>query len=149
MGSAVRAPNARRRAPRRRPARRRIRMRTEGRVRSSGTRVRWIFRLTDAVEERRTHRAPDEGRTSLRSRSVEDTFVRRDIETLQHSWQSFYRTESKFTMDLRLEAGRNPVRRNPGAAGARRGAVLAAWLAGILVTLSPPCAWAETRVEFW
>jgi sn-glycerol 3-phosphate transport system substrate-binding protein len=52
-------------------------------------------------------------------------------------------------MDLRLEAGCSPVRRNPGAAGARRCAVLAAWLAGTLVTLSAPCAWAETRVEFW
>jgi sn-glycerol 3-phosphate transport system substrate-binding protein len=52
-------------------------------------------------------------------------------------------------MDLRLEAGRNPVRRTPGAAGARRGVVLAAWLAGTLVALSAPCASAETRVEFW
>jgi sn-glycerol 3-phosphate transport system substrate-binding protein len=52
-------------------------------------------------------------------------------------------------MDLRLEAGRSPVRRHPAAARARRVAVLAAWLAGVLVTLSPPCARAETRVEFW
>src|SRR5260370_3666219 len=51
-------------------------------------------------------------------------------------------------MDLSVEAGCSPVRRNPGAAGARRGAVLAAWLA-TLVTLSPAWAWAETRVEFW
>jgi sn-glycerol 3-phosphate transport system substrate-binding protein len=52
-------------------------------------------------------------------------------------------------MDLRLEAGRDLVRRNPGPAGARRGAVLAAWLVGTVVALSPPCARAETRVEFW
>src|SRR5258708_10408162 len=123
-------------------------MRTDGRVRSSGTRVRWIFRLTDAVEERRAHRAPRQGRTSLRSRSVRGTFVRRNMETLQHCQQSFYWTESKFTMDLRVEAGWSPVRRNAGAAGARRGAVLGAWLA-TLVTLSPPCAWAETKVELW
>src|SRR5260370_18141144 len=149
MGSAVRAPNARRRAPRRRPARRRIRMRTDGRVRSSGTRVRWLFRLPDAVEERRAPRAPRQGRTSLRSRSVRGPFVRRNRETLQHCQQSFYWTESKFTMDFRLEAGCNPVRRNPGAAGARRAPVLAAWLVGTLVTLSPAWAWAETKVEFW
>ena len=43
--------------------------------------------LTDAVEERRDARAPDERRTSLRSRSVQDTLVRRNIETLQ-DWQS-------------------------------------------------------------
>jgi sn-glycerol 3-phosphate transport system substrate-binding protein len=52
-------------------------------------------------------------------------------------------------MDLRPEAGCTPVRRNPGAAGARRGAVLAAWLAGTLVSLLSPCASAETKVEFW
>src|SRR5260370_3532768 len=70
------------------------------------------------------------------------------MERLQLCRQSFYGTELKFTMDFRLEAGCSPVRRNPGAAGARRGAVLGAWLA-TLVTLSPPCAWAETKVELW
>jgi sn-glycerol 3-phosphate transport system substrate-binding protein len=72
------------------------------------------------------------------------------METLQDCQQLFYRAESKLTMDLKFEAGRNPVRRNSGPGGTRRGVVLAAWLvAGTLATLSPPCAWAETKVEFW
>jgi sn-glycerol 3-phosphate transport system substrate-binding protein len=51
-------------------------------------------------------------------------------------------------MVLKLETGCDPVRRHPGASGARRRAVLAAWVAGTLV-MSPSWAWAETNVEFW
>jgi sn-glycerol 3-phosphate transport system substrate-binding protein len=72
------------------------------------------------------------------------------METPQGCQRSFYRTESKLTMDLRLEAGRNLVRRNPEPAPTRRGAVLAASLVtATLLMLSPPCARAETKVEFW
>ena len=70
------------------------------------------------------------------------------METLQDCQPSFYRMESKLTMDLRFEAGRNLVRRSPRRVGARRGAMLATWLAATLVTLFPPSAWAETKVEF-
>jgi sn-glycerol 3-phosphate transport system substrate-binding protein len=53
-------------------------------------------------------------------------------------------------MDLKLKAGCDPARRNPGPVGARRGAVLAASLvAGILLPTSPLCALADTKVEFW
>jgi sn-glycerol 3-phosphate transport system substrate-binding protein len=53
-------------------------------------------------------------------------------------------------MDLRFEAGSNLVRRSPGRVGARRGVMLTAWLVtATLVTLYPPCARAETKVEFW
>jgi sn-glycerol 3-phosphate transport system substrate-binding protein len=72
------------------------------------------------------------------------------METLQDCQQPFYRTESKLTMDLTFEARSNLIRRGPGPVGARRGTVFAACLvAGTLVTLSPPCARAETKVEFW
>ena len=53
-------------------------------------------------------------------------------------------------MDLKPDAGCDPVKRDSGPAAARRGAVLAASLvAGTLLTLSPHCALAATKVEFW
>jgi sn-glycerol 3-phosphate transport system substrate-binding protein len=53
-------------------------------------------------------------------------------------------------MDLRFEAGSNLIRRSQRRIGARRGTVLATWLiAATLVTLYPPSAWPETKVEFW
>src|SRR5262249_32818396 len=53
-------------------------------------------------------------------------------------------------MDLKLEAGCDPVRRDPGAAASARGAVLAgALVAGTLLTLSAVGARAETKAAFW
>ncbi len=76
--------------------------------------------------------------------------IRRNRETLQDYQPSFHRIESKLIMDFRFEAGSNLIRRSPGRVGALRGAVLTAWLlAAVLAALSPPCAWAETKVVFW
>ncbi|HWN49616.1 MAG TPA: hypothetical protein VNO18_07280, partial [Xanthobacteraceae bacterium] len=53
-------------------------------------------------------------------------------------------------MDLKLEAGCDPAKPNPGPLAARHDAALAgALVAWILLTLSPPPAWAETKAEFW
>ena len=53
-------------------------------------------------------------------------------------------------MDLTLEVGGKLVRRDRAPVGAWRRAVLAVSLvAGTLLTQSPHCARAETRVEFW
>ena len=53
-------------------------------------------------------------------------------------------------MDLTLEVGGNLVRRNQAPVGTWRRAMLAVSLvAGTLLTQSPHCARAETRVEFW
>jgi len=53
-------------------------------------------------------------------------------------------------MDLKLEAGCDPAKPNPGPLAARHGAALAgALVTWMLLTLSPPPAWAETKAEFW
>src|SRR5215471_8821294 len=73
-----------------------------------------------------------------RSRSVDETFVRRNIEILQNCRQSFYRRELNLTMDLTLEVGGNLVRRNRAPVGTWPRAVLAvSFVAGTLLTQSP------------
>src|SRR5258708_1717277 len=53
-------------------------------------------------------------------------------------------------MDLKLEAGCDPVKRATGPKGTRRRAAVAAALAaGILGAVSADCATAATNVEFW
>jgi sn-glycerol 3-phosphate transport system substrate-binding protein len=53
-------------------------------------------------------------------------------------------------MVLKLAAGRDPAKPNPIPLTARPGAAFARVLvAAALLTLSPPCAWAETKAEFW